>query len=259
MGLTPAGAWLRAAERELPLVRDLDALLGPGATALVLAPHPDDESVGCGGLLAACAEAGRQAVVVVVSDGTGSHPNSRAWPAPRLAALRQAETRTAVAALGLDPERALHFLGLPDRAVPSADAGVVAAILKAAPPGPLTVLATWRHDPHADHTACFALAEAAVRARPAGTRLLAYPVWGWSFAYPIAGFPRPEEPLLAVPPRGLGLDITRHLPAKRRAVAAHASQLGGLIDDDPGGFRLPPEALALAFRPVEWFLAATPA
>jgi LmbE family N-acetylglucosaminyl deacetylase len=259
VGLTPAGAWLRAAELELPLARNLDVLLGRDAAALVLAPHPDDESLGCGGLLAACAEVGRPATVVVVSDGTGSHPNSRAWPASRLAALRQAETSAAVAALGLDPAQALHFLGLPDRAVPSADAAAVAAILAVAPAAPLTVFAPWRHDPHGDHTACFALAEAAVRALPPGTRLFAYPVWGWAFAYPIAGFPLPEEPRLAGPPRGLGLDITRHLPAKRRAVAAHASQLGGVIEDDPAGFRLPPEALALAFRPVEWFLAATPA
>jgi LmbE family N-acetylglucosaminyl deacetylase len=201
--------------------------------------------------------------VVVVSDGAGSHPGSRAWPPPRLAALRQRETRAAVAELGLDLARDLAFLGLPDRAVPASGPGfeaAVAAILRmAAPAPPNAVFATWRHDPHADHAATAAIAAAVVRALPAGTRLFAYPVWGLAFAHPIPGFPLPAaEPDLPAPPRGLRLDVARHLPAKRRAVAAHASQTTALIADDPEGFRLPPEALALALRPFEVFLEETP-
>jgi LmbE family N-acetylglucosaminyl deacetylase len=251
-----AGDWLRAAERDLPLVGDLDALLGPGGV-LVVAPHPDDESLGCGGLLAACAAAGRPARVVVVSDGAGSHPNSRLWPRDRLVALRQAEARAAVAELGLDPARDIAFLGLPDTAVPSHGPGFAAAVealLRVASPLPGNVFAAWRHDPHRDHTASFAIVAAALRHWPAGTRLFAYPVWGLAFAHPIPGFPLPLEPRLPAPPRGFRLDVARHLPAKRRAVAAHASQVAALIDDDPGGFRLPEAALALAFRPFELFL-----
>ena len=52
--------------------------------------------------------------------------------------------------------------------------------------------------------------------------------------------------------------MDRHLAAKRRAVAAHRSQFTRLIDDDPAGFQLPPELLALAFRPFEVFLAEDP-
>jgi LmbE family N-acetylglucosaminyl deacetylase len=163
-----------------------------------------------------------------------------------------------VAALGLDPGRDLAFLGLPDGAVPSSGPGfeaAVAAVLRGA--APAAVLASWRHDPHCDHAAAAALADALVRRLPAGTRLFAYPVWGLAFAHPIPGFPLPAEPELPVPPRGHRLDIARHLSAKRRAVAAHASQATGLIADSPGGFRLPPEALALAFRPFELFLEET--
>lgn len=255
----PAGAWLHEAERDLPLVADCAALLGPAGGALVIAPHPDDESLGCGGLLAACAAAGRPARVVVVSDGAGSHPNSRAWPRERLVAQRQAEARAAVAALGLDPARDIAFLGLPDTAVPLAGAGfdaAVAALLQAAGPAPGTVFAPWRHDPHRDHTASFAIAAAALLTLPPRTRLFAYPVWGLAFAHPIPGFPLPPEPRLPAPPRGLRLDVARHLPAKRQAVAAHVSQVGALIEDDPAGFRLPEAALALAFRPFELFLEA---
>ncbi len=252
-----AGDWLRAAERDLPLTADLDDLLGPSGGALVLAPHPDDESLGCGGLLAACAEAGRAARVVVVSDGSGSHPGSRAWPPARLAALRQEEARAAVAELGLDPVRDIGFLGLRDTAVPSegrAFEAAVGQVVRQAGTAPVTLFVSWRHDPHCDHAASFAIAAAAMRALPAGSRLFAYPVWGLAFAHPIPGFPLPPEPRLPAAPRGLRLDMARHLPAKRRAVAAHRSQVTDLVADDPEGFRLPPEALALAFRPYELFL-----
>ncbi len=252
-----AGAWLRLAERELPATTDVEPLLGPKGGALVLAPHPDDESLGCGGLLAACAAAGRPARVLVVSDGSGSHPGSRDWPAARLAALRQEETRAAVAALGLDPRRDLDFLGLRDTAVPSEGPGfeaAVRAVVAFAGQGPVSLFATWRHDPHCDHVASFAIAVAAARAMGGGTRLYAYPVWGMAYAHPIPGFPLPPAPLLPTPPRGMRLGIESHLEAKQRAVAAHRSQVSSLIEDDPGGFTLPPEALALAFRPQELFL-----
>jgi LmbE family N-acetylglucosaminyl deacetylase len=174
--------------------------------------------------------------------------------------LRQAEARAAVAALGLDPARDIAFLGLTDTAVPRAgpafDAAVAAVL---AGPTPGAVFCTWRHDPHADHAASFALAAAVVRALPPGTRLFAYPVWGLAFAHPIPDFPLPPEPMLDAPPRGVRLDVARHLLAKRRAVAAHASQTTPLIDDDPGGFILPQAALDLAFRPCELYLEATPA
>ena len=258
--LLEAGEWLRLAERELPLIDDLDPLLGRDGSVLVLAPHPDDESLGCGGLLAACAAAGRPARVLVVSDGSGSHPGSRAWPAPRLVTLRQEETRAAVAALGLDPLRDLGFLGLRDTAVPSEGPGfeeAVRAVVAFAGRGPASLFATWRHDPHCDHAASFAIAAAAARAMGADTRLYAYPVWGMAYAHPIPGFPLPPGPRLPTPPRGMRLAVGPHLEAKRRAVAAHRSQVSALIEDDPGGFRLPPEALALAFRPQELFLEET--
>src|SRR5271165_6675226 len=91
------------------------AELAPLATlgrVAVFAPHPDDESLGCGGLIARLKDEGSLVHVVVMSDGSGSHPNSRRYPGPKLAALRQTEARAAVARLGLDPASELEFLGL---------------------------------------------------------------------------------------------------------------------------------------------------
>ena len=89
---------LRALER-LPW-RDRDEIVG-AAPLLVLAPHPDDESLGCGGLIAESCARGRDVHVAILTDGTGSHPSSPSYPAPRLRALRQREALAAVEALGL--------------------------------------------------------------------------------------------------------------------------------------------------------------
>lgn len=215
-----------AAMAALP-VADLETIL-QGQHPLVLAPHPDDESLGCGGLLAA---AGRRGAVLVVTDGTGSHPNSVAYPAERLRALREAEAQAAAAALGVAAER-LSFLRLRDTAAPMSgpdfEAAVAAIRETAARLGCGVVLAPWRHDPHGDHVAVHLMAQAAAHG---GLRHLAYPVWGWTLA---------AETILEGPaPCGWRLDVAAWLPAKRRAIAAHRSQTSGLIDDDPAGFQLP--------------------
>src|SRR5690242_4645032 len=106
---------IRLAWDNLPLVEP-QALVGDGPV-LVLAPHPDDESLGCGGLIAACCARGQDVYVVILTDGAGSHPHSRDYPAARLSRLREEEARAAVAALGLADDR-ISFFGLPDGRAP---------------------------------------------------------------------------------------------------------------------------------------------
>lgn len=228
----------------LPL-QDLGTLVGPGG-ALVVAPHPDDESLGCGGLLALCGKTGRSAHVVIVSDGTGSHPASRRYPHDALRNLRENETLAASEALGL--RRAdVSFLRLPDTAVPSsgvAASGAIAAIVEQAQSiAASAIFVTWRNDPHCDHEASFALAREA--AHRIGTRLVQYPVWGHT---------RDDGMTFDTPPRGCRLDIGDVLDRKLAAIAEHRSQTTRLIDDDPEGFILPPEMIARFQRPFEIYL-----
>ena len=85
---------------------------------LVVAPHPDDETLGCGGLISLLAQNGSAFYIVFVTDGSASHRNSRAWPPARLAAQREQEARNALACLGI-PNAALLFLRLPDANMPA--------------------------------------------------------------------------------------------------------------------------------------------
>ena len=96
----------------LPMLETTGAAVGGGP--LIVAPHPDDEVLGCGGLLAQVG-----GLVVAVTDGEASHPGSTVHGPGRLAELRRAETAAALAALGR-PETVVHRLGHPDGGVEEA-------------------------------------------------------------------------------------------------------------------------------------------
>lgn len=228
--------------------------LGP---TLVVAPHPDDESLGCGGAIARLVDLGVAVSVAFVSDGAKSHPNSGRYPAPALRALREAEARAALAAIGLDVDgSSVAFFGLPDTAVPGPDSeGFAEAVARAAAfcrdRAPATILLPWRRDPHCDHRASRSIFLAAIATLARPPRPLEYPVWAYESADP-DDLPRWGEVL------AWRLDVSGVLPRKRAAIAAHRSQVTALIDDDPGGFRLSPAMLAHFDRPWELYLESCP-
>lgn len=74
---------------------------------LVFAPHPDDESLGCGGTIALHARAGDAVWVVIATDGGSSKAGS--WGRSRMAAVRAREAQAATQALGA---RSVAQLGL---------------------------------------------------------------------------------------------------------------------------------------------------
>ncbi|MFN7161507.1 MAG: PIG-L deacetylase family protein [Fimbriimonadales bacterium] len=89
---------------------------------LIIAPHPDDEVLGCGGLIASAAAQGVAVKVVYLTAGDGfvaaAALTTRTTPAPRdclqLGQLRMQEARRALEQLGLTRDDAL-LLGYPDR------------------------------------------------------------------------------------------------------------------------------------------------
>ena len=240
--MPPSPSWKEHLDA-LPLCA-ADDVIG-ARNLLVIAPHPDDESLGCGGLLAWAVAHGRRARVVVLTDGERSHSGSAKFPPGRLAGIRRNEALDAGARLGLADDD-FAFLHLPDSTLdaltPSQADGVVQTLRKwIALLAPVVVSVTASSDMHGDHRAAHALALAATRDAVDCT-LLSYPVWSWL------------APRAAVLPSGRRIDITRYRDAKRAAIHAHASQLGHLIDDAAEPFALPAALLDCVDRNYEVLL-----
>ncbi len=223
---------------------DLDAVVGRGGL-VVLAPHPDDESLGCGALLRAAARAGRRVAVVVVTDGRRSHPSSPSVGPAKLARLRSLEVRAALAAL--HPDIALIELGYGDcdapRRPPETAAATTAIVAAVDAAGASALLTAWRGDPHRDHVATADLARRVLALRP-GLRLWSYPIWG-----------RFAPARAAAPERIVRFDAAGHRAAKTSAIACHRTQMTRLIDDDPRGFMMAPAMQAHFVAHPEVFLA----
>lgn len=220
--------------------------LSGGAPVIVLAPHADDESLGCGALLAA-AFAGPGAHVVNITDGRKSHANSRRWSGDRIAGLRSLELLEAVLHLGGKPKD-ITFLGHEDCRTPTAGSsfddtvGIICHIC-----GDLaaqSLFVTSDTDSHFDHQAAAAIARA-VRERLPFLRLFFYPIWSrWQSD-------RSPRELDRLTPHRFDSRPWRHL--KRAAIHAHRSQLGLVIGDDPQGFVLPDAMIGMFLDQDEWF------
>ncbi len=206
-------------------------LLDGVASLCVVAPHPDDETLGCGLLLLAAAERDLPITIVCMTDGSRSHPGSVAWPAERLAAERRLELTRAVRCLA--PAATVVWLGYPDTGLPTDGPALAAASARLARHLPqrhdALILTTWPHDPHGDHASTTRLVEAA-RGPDHPARLFHYPIWGrFLDRDPRPGF---DRALLVT-------GDTEARARKRRALACHRTQMSRLIPDDPEGFVMP--------------------
>jgi LmbE family N-acetylglucosaminyl deacetylase len=222
------------------------------ASALVVAPHPDDETLGCAGAIALLCARGCRVRILVVSDGAQSHPNSRKYPAPALRALRKTETLIAMKLLGVERSD-ITFLQIPDGAIPAPESpqfNTAAALCHAylAATSPQLLFLPWRDDPHPDHRATWQLFAAAVARCTFAPKTLEYPIWDWDEHQR-----RSLCPGLVTPWR---LDISSVVDLKQQAIAAYRSQTTDFIDDDPTGFRLSPTMLANFAHPWEIYLSS---
>lgn len=227
----------------LPSV-SLAELAPASARVVIVAPHPDDEVLACGGMLSLLARAGRRVLVVAVTDGEASHPGSSRWPPPLLARRRREERELGLERLGLSaPQSTLVALGLPDGGVARSHEALVSALSDHIAPGD-AVFATWRLDGHPDHEATGRAAAAAAAAR--GASLREVPVWTWHWARPAD----PRVPWARM--RRLALDATAR-DRKSRAIAAHGTQLAPSPEVGRAAV-LPDWALARLLRPFEVFI-----
>jgi LmbE family N-acetylglucosaminyl deacetylase len=207
-GGTPAGIWTDW----IPALASVNFAECHGVT--VIAPHPDDETLGMGGTLAMLSAAGVDVQVVSVSDGGAAYPGLSAAGRAHLESRRRAETRRSARLLGAgEPIR----LRMPDGELSHHEHQIaerIAALLADLPAGRWCA-ATWRGDGHPDHEAVGRAAAAA--AAETGAVFVEYPVWMWHWA-------RPDDP--AVPwSRARRVRLTDHaLTTKKLAAQCFPSQ-----------------------------------
>lgn len=200
---------------------------------VVLAAHPDDETLGAGGLLRTAAGAGIDIRVIVATDGEAGDPDR---DPVELAGLRRRELVAALRELA--PAARLRFLGLPDGGLDRARDALGAALRSELGPTPWRVLivAPWQGDGHRDHRIA---GEEAIACAGPGVRVVGYPVWLWHWGDP-DGIDTSDWEVLRVTPDAAA--------AKARALTAYGSQRDG---DPP---MLHPGMLAHFARDVEVFV-----
>ena len=211
---------LRARSRRLPLERL--------RSVAVVSPHPDDETLGCGGTLALLAGSHAEVRVAFVTNGSASHPFHPSFTPEQIDEMRKAEALTAAGKLGLHQDR-VTFVGAPDGKLSGLD-GVnsaamvsrIAEILKAASPD--AVFLPLRRDGSTDHEASFLLVQLALQKTGLRPRIFEFPIWAW------------RNPLLQLRPMLTSSavwrsDISAVLDRKLAAIGAYASQIRPLPPD----------------------------
>ncbi len=213
---------------------------------MVIAPHQDDETLGCGGLIALKRQQGIEVHVVFLTDGGQSPlPPDGGVDREELPRVRVLEARAAMRELGV-PESSVHGLGLPDgklKQLPEAARSEAIDRLCAliGEHEPASVFVPHWDDGHGDHEAGFEMAVEAVRRTNSGIRVFQYTIWGpWLHPLYRAASLRDLRSAYRLP-------IGEVQAEKIAAIQAYTSQLVTL----PAGF------LDRFYRPYELFFPLT--
>lgn len=201
-------------------------------STVIVAPHPDDETLAAGGLIATQRSRQIPVTLLAVTDGEAAYPD-----VPYLGRTRRIEQARAAEALGIERD-AIIRLELPDSAVTESEAALTNRI-EACINSDTLLVAPWERDPHPDHEACGrAAATAATRT---GATLISYFFWTWHRFRP--------ECLNELQLGRLALSTDARL-RRAKALTFHYSQL----HRKNGPPILPELFLAPARRPFETFV-----
>ena len=201
-------------------------------STVIVAPHPDDETLAAGGLIAMQRSRQIPVKLLAVTDGEAAYPG-----VPDLGGTRRVEQACAAADLGVALDAIVH-LCLRDSAVAESEQALTDRI-EACINSDTLLVAPWPRDPHPDHEACGRAAQAA--AHRTGATLVFYFFWTWHRFRP--------DCLSGLPLRRLALSADAY-SRRASALACHRSQL----HRDEGAPILPDILLAPARRPFETFV-----
>jgi LmbE family N-acetylglucosaminyl deacetylase len=194
-------------------------------SCLVLAPHPDDETLGCGATIMRKRAAGTPVQIVIATDGRYWPPLSKLSP-DALVEMREKEARQAAEVLGLSTENIVFLrfedgrLGDHRRLLRDRLADIIDQMKPEEIFGPSII------DAHSDHRVLAELGRELARARhDRFLRMFEYPIWFW------------DRRILSVKHlfqlRVCTVRMEQFRMRKREAVAAYRSQVTNSIGE-PG-------------------------
>lgn len=212
--------FLPAKSQLLPISRE---------STMIFAPHQDDETLGCGGLIALKRQLGIPVKVVFLTDG---HKSNIQISREEITQIRKQEASKALNILGVSSSEDIFFLDLPDGELQDLSneqrlniINQLVQLLQSFQAGEIYV--PHQKDRHCDHEAAYDLVCAAVKETKIPGQVFQYPVWlFWKM-----------PSLLQLDLKNLGqsykLDIKSVLEKKQRAIRVYDSQLSNL----PRSFR----------------------
>ena len=209
----------------LPVATSGRESIAQGGPVVILAPHPDDETLGCGGLIARRISEGRRVVVVVITDGRAllrrfgiaANPSEA-----EVSAMRKDETRRSVEILGGNAAD-IRFLDFENERLVAQKADALAritALLKELAPSEVYFPSPF--EGHAEHVVTNEIARAACAATgacPATFEFIVDLKRGTS----IESLPRRLQPV----------DVSAHRDRERRALAQFRSHLDVIYRGQP--------------------------
>jgi LmbE family N-acetylglucosaminyl deacetylase len=215
---------------------------------VVIAPHQDDETLACGGMIARKRSEGLPVHVVFITDGAASHPRHARVSMTELSQLRHAEAMRALSCLGVE-RSAAHFLDEPDGSLKTISAERrgslvtrLAALLGAIAPG--EIFLPCNPDGSSEHDATFGFVTEAIAHARIAPDVWQYPVWAWWNPSLLLGHWRAARDC-----RRLRLeDYRQH---KQQAIQCYQSQISPLEPDRVAA--LPASLLEVFQSDTEYF------
>lgn len=223
---------LTAEEEWIAALQSTPVWVPPARPTIIVSPHPDDETLATGGLIAWQRKRDVPVQVIAVTDGDAAYPDQG------LADRRRVEQERALQVLGVQTN-CISRLAIPDSKVAAHEHRLTEFLYEVVTPESL-VFAPWSLDWHADHEACGRAAERACTAK--GAQSISYFFWTWHAKTP--------DSIASLNLRRFELDASLQ-QLKHKALQEHQSQLAR----GNGEPVLPPRLLAPAMRSFETFVA----
>jgi len=210
-------------------------------SAIVFAPHEDDETLGCGGTILKKVQAGANVQLVFMTDGRNSHRHLMS--ANELIAKRKHEAIAAARMLGIE-ESNIHFLGFEDSKLQSLFKAAISEtvdILKSAQPD--EVYLPYVHETPADHIATRKIVLESLSQTGLKPDIFEYPIWFWNhwpWTHPQMDSRREILSIIKSSffaewhlhkDLGCSVDISQLVSIKRKALEKYESQMTRLVPD----------------------------